>query len=182
MKQDRHRYHLTIVKPGLSLRLRDALPATLASLAMVQRPSGALAAAGAPSAAGCPGTTAPTEGAPSAFLNAQRKQPDQPIVPTLRLLSRGGAPKPPEVFFEVKRELHIPVVHGMGMTEVPMAVMGTPHDTDEQLAYTDGKPVHGAVSAASCAYGGRWSARDTPGLNSPRVGNAHGVTPPGAQE
>jgi cyclohexanecarboxylate-CoA ligase len=80
----------------------------------------------------------------TAFLNEQRKHPDRPIVPTLRLLSGGGAPKPPEVFFEVKRELHIPVVHGMGMTEVPMAVMGTPHDTDEQLAYTDGKPVQGA--------------------------------------
>jgi cyclohexanecarboxylate-CoA ligase len=80
----------------------------------------------------------------TAFLNEQRKQPDQPLVPTLRMLSGGGAPKPPEVYFEVKRELHIRVAHGMGMTEVPMAVMGTPHDSDDQLAYTDGKPVQGA--------------------------------------
>jgi acyl-coenzyme A synthetase/AMP-(fatty) acid ligase len=80
----------------------------------------------------------------TAFLNEQRKQPDKPIIPTLRLLSGGGAPKPPEVFFEVKRELHVPVLHGMGMTEVPMAVMGAAGDTDEQLAYTDGRPVRGA--------------------------------------
>jgi acyl-CoA synthetase (AMP-forming)/AMP-acid ligase II len=30
------------------------------------------------------------------------------------------------------------------MTEVPMMAMGSPHDTDEQLANTDGKPVLGA--------------------------------------
>jgi acyl-CoA synthetase (AMP-forming)/AMP-acid ligase II len=79
-----------------------------------------------------------------ALLAEQRKQPGEPIAPTLRMLTGGGAPKPPEVFFEVKREMHVPVVHGMAMTEVPMNVMGTPHDTDEQLAYTDGKPVLGA--------------------------------------
>ena len=36
------------------------------------------------------------------------------------------------------------VVHGYGMTEVPMISNGSPHDTDEQLANTDGKPVEGA--------------------------------------
>src|SRR5205085_7063224 len=35
----------------------------------------------------------------------------------------------------------IPAVHGYGMTEVPMISMGTPTDTDDQLAYTDGKPI-----------------------------------------
>jgi acyl-CoA synthetase (AMP-forming)/AMP-acid ligase II len=79
-----------------------------------------------------------------AFVAEQQKQPDEPVVPTLRMLSGGGAPKPPEVFFEVERELHIPVVHGMAMTEIPMSIMGSPHDTDEQLAYTDGTPVRGA--------------------------------------
>ncbi len=79
-----------------------------------------------------------------AFVNEQLKQPAEPIVPTLRLVSGGGAPKPPEVFFEVERVMHIPCAHGMGMTEVPMVCQGGPHDTDEQLAYTDGKPVRGA--------------------------------------
>jgi cyclohexanecarboxylate-CoA ligase len=78
-----------------------------------------------------------------AFVNEQLKQPDEPIIPTLRLLSGGGAPKPPEVFFEVERVMHIPCAHGMGMTEVPMVCQGGPHDTDEQLAYTDGPPVRG---------------------------------------
>jgi len=79
-----------------------------------------------------------------AFVNEQLKQPEEPIIPTLRLLSGGGAPKPPEVFFEVERVMHIPCAHGMGMTEVPMVCQGGPHDTDEQLAYTDGPPVRGA--------------------------------------
>jgi cyclohexanecarboxylate-CoA ligase len=77
-------------------------------------------------------------------VNVQRQHPDEPIIPSLRLLSGGGAPKPPEVFYDVKRWLGIPVAHGMGMTEVPMVVQGSPTDTDEQLANTDGKPVRAA--------------------------------------
>jgi acyl-CoA synthetase (AMP-forming)/AMP-acid ligase II len=75
------------------------------------------------------------------FLNAQRKQPDEPLIPTLRLLSGGGAPKPPEVYFEVKNEMHIKVAHGYGMTESPMIAQGSPTDTDDQLAYSEGAPV-----------------------------------------
>jgi cyclohexanecarboxylate-CoA ligase len=80
----------------------------------------------------------------TAFLTEQRKQPDRPVYPTLRLLSGGGAPKPPEIYFEVKRELGIPVAHGYGMTEVPMICQGSPLDTDDQLATTEGAPVTGA--------------------------------------
>jgi cyclohexanecarboxylate-CoA ligase len=76
------------------------------------------------------------------FLNAQRKQPDEPLIPTLRLLSGGGAPKPPEVYFEIKSEMHIPVAHGYGMTECPMIAQGGPNDTDDQLAYSEGAPVY----------------------------------------
>ena len=64
-------------------------------------------------------------------------------VPTLRLLSGGGAPKPPEVYFEVKQQMGIPTVHGYGMTECPMISQGSPHDSDDQLANTDGHPVFG---------------------------------------
>jgi cyclohexanecarboxylate-CoA ligase len=67
-----------------------------------------------------------------------------PLFPTLRLLSGGGAPKPPEVFFEIKREMGIPVAHGYGMTEVPMITQGSPLDSDDQLAYTEGAPIRAA--------------------------------------
>jgi cyclohexanecarboxylate-CoA ligase len=80
-----------------------------------------------------------------AYLAEQRKAPDDPILPSLRLMSGGGAAKPPEVHFEVRDEIGgRGVVHGYGMTEVPMISNGSPHDTDEQLANTDGKPVEGA--------------------------------------
>ena len=80
-----------------------------------------------------------------AYLAEQRKQPGEPILPTLRLMSGGGAPKPPEIHYEVRDEIGgRGVVHGYGMTEVPMIANGSPHDSDEQLANTDGRPVEGA--------------------------------------
>jgi cyclohexanecarboxylate-CoA ligase len=78
------------------------------------------------------------------FLAEQRKSPDAKVIPSLRLMSGGGAPKPPELFYDVQREMGVKVVHGYGMTEIPMIAMGSPHDTDEQLANTEGKPVPGA--------------------------------------
>jgi acyl-CoA synthetase (AMP-forming)/AMP-acid ligase II len=80
-----------------------------------------------------------------AYLAEQRKDPGVPILPALRLMSGGGAAKPPEVHYEVRDEIGgRGVVHGYGMTEVPMISNGSPTDTDEQLANTDGKPVEGA--------------------------------------
>jgi acyl-CoA synthetase (AMP-forming)/AMP-acid ligase II len=78
-----------------------------------------------------------------AFLNEQRKRPEQKLIPSLRLLAGGGAPKPPEVYWQVKRELGVPILHGYGMTECPMIASGAVGDGDEQLANTDGKPVRG---------------------------------------
>lgn len=76
------------------------------------------------------------------FLAEDRKA-DGPAMPALRLLSGGGAPKPPEIYYEVKEQMGVPVVHGYGMTECPMISQGSPRDTDEQLAHTDGAPVVG---------------------------------------
>ncbi|MCB0993814.1 MAG: AMP-binding protein [Acidimicrobiales bacterium] len=77
------------------------------------------------------------------FLAEQRKQPGEPPIPSLRMLSGGGAPKPPEVYFEVADEMGIPVCHGYGMTECPMICQGGPDDTPDQLAHTEGHPVYG---------------------------------------
>ena len=79
------------------------------------------------------------------YLAEQRKDPATPVLASLRLMSGGGAAKPPEVHFEVMAEIGgLGVVHGYGMTEVPMIANGSPSDTDEQLAHTDGRPVEGA--------------------------------------
>jgi cyclohexanecarboxylate-CoA ligase len=78
------------------------------------------------------------------FLAEQRKSPDAKVIPTLRIMSGGGAAKPAELFYDVEREMGVRLVHGYGMTEIPMIAMGSPHDTDEQLANTEGRPVIGA--------------------------------------
>ncbi|MFF3330412.1 class I adenylate-forming enzyme family protein [Streptomyces sp. NPDC002888] len=79
----------------------------------------------------------------SMFLAEQRKQPGVPVIPTLRLLAGGGAPKPPEVYHAVVREMEVRLTHGYGMTEVPMITMGAPDDTAENLATTEGRPPRG---------------------------------------
>ncbi|MFJ2392756.1 class I adenylate-forming enzyme family protein [Streptomyces sp. NPDC087843] len=79
----------------------------------------------------------------SMFLAEQRKQPGRPVIPTLRLLAGGGAPKPPEVYHRVVRDMGVQLTHGYGMTEVPMITMGAPDDTAENLATTEGRPPEG---------------------------------------
>lgn len=77
------------------------------------------------------------------FLAEQRKHPGGPVLPALRLLAGGGAPKPPEVYHAVVREMGVQLTHGYGMTEVPMITMGAPDDTAENLATTEGRPPDG---------------------------------------
>ncbi len=79
------------------------------------------------------------------FLAEQRVHGDEPIIPTLRALSGGGAPLPPELYREVRDEMGIKICHGYGMTEIPMITQGGPGDSDDQLAHTTGRPVTGAV-------------------------------------
>ncbi|RXS73248.1 cyclohexanecarboxylate-CoA ligase [Streptomyces sp. TM32] len=79
----------------------------------------------------------------SRHYRQQRPQAGR-LIPSLRLLSGGGAPMPPELYRAARRELACAIVHGYGMTECPMIAMGTPYDSDEQLARTVGRPVVGA--------------------------------------
>ena len=92
------------------------------------------------------------------FLEEDRKSrrtSGRPAMPALRVLSGGGAPKPPEIYFQVKEQMGIPVAHGYGMTECPMISQGSPRDNDDQLAHTDGRPVHGCeVSIVAVAADG----------------------------
>ncbi|MYW68039.1 AMP-binding protein [Streptomyces sp. SID8379] len=79
----------------------------------------------------------------SMFLTEQRKAPERKLIPSLRLLAGGGAPKPPEVYHCVVREMEVQLTHGYGMSEVPMITMGAPDDTAENLATTEGRPPQG---------------------------------------
>jgi acyl-CoA synthetase (AMP-forming)/AMP-acid ligase II len=74
------------------------------------------------------------------YLAAQRAAGPEPIFPDVRLFPGGGAPKPPTLHQEMKDELGgVGICSGYGLTEAPIIAMGTVHDTDEQLANTEGK-------------------------------------------
>jgi len=80
----------------------------------------------------------------AAFLAEQRKLPEgERLLPSLRIISGGGAPRPPEMYREVVEEMGCVLAHGYGMTEAPAICMGSPRDTPEQLAHTEGHPVTG---------------------------------------
>ena len=78
-----------------------------------------------------------------AVLDAQRAEPGSPLLPRLRILTGGGTAKPPQLYYDVLREVGRPILHGLGMTESPCITMGALRDTDEQRAHTEGVPVPG---------------------------------------
>jgi cyclohexanecarboxylate-CoA ligase len=79
-----------------------------------------------------------------AYLSAQRAHADGPLFPHIRSFPGGGAPKPPQLFFDVKAEIGgAGIISGYGLTEAPIVVMGSTRDTDEKLATTEGRPGPG---------------------------------------
>jgi acyl-CoA synthetase (AMP-forming)/AMP-acid ligase II len=77
-----------------------------------------------------------------AYLAAQRQLPEGEVLfPSVRIYCGGGAPKPPQLHYDIKAEMgdSVGIVSGWGLTESPILTMGTIHDTDEQLATTEGK-------------------------------------------
>ncbi len=92
------------------------------------------------------GVTLPGAGTPfhMAYLTAQREQPETPLFPAARAFPGGGAPKPPQLHYDVKRELGgVGIVSGYGLTECPILAMNTIHDRDDHLANTEGAPTPG---------------------------------------
>ena len=84
-----------------------------------------------------------------AYLAAQRALPKgEDLFPSVRIYPGGGAPKPPQLFYDVKAEMSggrsAGIVSGYGLTEAPIIAMGGVTDTDEQLAHTEGKASGGA--------------------------------------
>jgi cyclohexanecarboxylate-CoA ligase len=79
-----------------------------------------------------------------AYLAAQRAHPDGPLFPYIRSFPGGGAPKPPQLFFDVKAEIGgAGIISGYGLTEAPIVVMGSTEDSDEKLSTTEGRPGPG---------------------------------------
>ena len=79
-----------------------------------------------------------------AYLNAQRKQPDTRLFPNVRVFPGGGAPKPPQLHYDLKSEMGgIGIASGYGLTEAPILTMSAIGDSDEVLANTEGSAMPG---------------------------------------
>ncbi len=80
-----------------------------------------------------------------AYLAAQRASAsNDPLFPAIRSYPGGGAPKPPQLHHDLKREIGgVGIVSGYGLTEAPIVVMATDRDPDQKLADTEGRPTPG---------------------------------------
>jgi cyclohexanecarboxylate-CoA ligase len=78
-----------------------------------------------------------------AYLEAQKQHGTEPLYPRLKAFSGGGAPKPPELYYEMKEVFGIGIVSSYGLTECPISTAGTLDDGDEELAHTEGRVVPG---------------------------------------
>jgi acyl-CoA synthetase (AMP-forming)/AMP-acid ligase II len=74
-----------------------------------------------------------------AYLAAQAAHGSEKLFPNLRACVGGGAPTPPALHEDVKRELGgIGIIGSWGLTEFPIATCGAVTDTDEQIASSEG--------------------------------------------
>jgi non-ribosomal peptide synthetase component E (peptide arylation enzyme) len=74
-----------------------------------------------------------------AYLAAQRESA-LPIFPLVRAFPGGGAPKPPALHADLRRELGgAGIISGYGLTECPIIAMNRLGDPDEVLAHTEGR-------------------------------------------
>jgi cyclohexanecarboxylate-CoA ligase len=79
-----------------------------------------------------------------AYLTAQRAKAGPSLFPDIRSYPGGGAPKPPQLHHDLKREIGgVGIVSGYGLTEAPIVVMATTEDPDVKLAETEGRPTPG---------------------------------------
>jgi acyl-CoA synthetase (AMP-forming)/AMP-acid ligase II len=78
------------------------------------------------------------------YLNAQRENPGKPLFPKVRCFPGGGAPKPPQLHYDLRKELGgAGILSGYGLTEAPILTMASADDPDEALANTEGAPMSG---------------------------------------
>jgi cyclohexanecarboxylate-CoA ligase len=77
-----------------------------------------------------------------AYLAEARKRAPEKILTDVRVWSGGGAPKPPQLHYDIKNEIGgVGIVSGYGLTEAPIVVMASVDDPDHKLAETEGRPT-----------------------------------------
>jgi cyclohexanecarboxylate-CoA ligase len=94
-----------------------------------------------------------------AYLAAQRAAGPDPLFPRVRSYPGGGAPKPPQLHYDLKEEIGgVGIVSGYGLTEAPIVVMATTNDPDDKLANTEGRPTPGVELITVTLDGSRAAA------------------------
>jgi acyl-CoA synthetase (AMP-forming)/AMP-acid ligase II len=90
------------------------------------------------------GVTIPGAGPPffRMYLEEQRKQPGESILPDARLFNGGGAPKTPTMHEELKNEIGgAGIFTGFGMSECPLITTMRIDSPEEKKALTEGMPA-----------------------------------------
>ncbi len=75
-----------------------------------------------------------------AYLKAHREADDPPLFPDIRAFPGGGAPKPPQLHYDLVAEMGgVGVLSGYGLTEAPILTMSRFDDPTKKLAETEGR-------------------------------------------
>ena len=75
-----------------------------------------------------------------AYLGAHRASAEQPLFPNMRAFPGGGAPKPPQLHYDLIAEMGgTGIASGYGMTEAPILTMSRVDDPTEKQAETEGR-------------------------------------------
>ena len=78
-----------------------------------------------------------------AYMDAQRRQPQQRLFPHARGYTNGGAAKNPELHFQLKELMGVGLYSNYGLTECPLALCTPLSAPDDKRATTEGRPVRG---------------------------------------
>jgi cyclohexanecarboxylate-CoA ligase len=91
-----------------------------------------------------------------AYLEAQRHSDSPPLFPDVRAFPGGGAPKPPQLHYDLKTEMGgVGIVSGYGSTEAPILTMSRVDDPSDKLAMTEGRASLPDVDIRVVGSGGR---------------------------
>ena len=75
-----------------------------------------------------------------AYLKAHRQSENKPLFPNMRAFPGGGAPKPPQLHYDLVEEMGgVGILSGYGMTEAPILTMSRFDDPPEKMAETEGR-------------------------------------------
>ncbi len=75
-----------------------------------------------------------------AYLSAHRRSDEKPLFPNMRAFPGGGAPKPPQLHYDLVEEMGgVGIISGYGMTEAPILTMSRFDDPSKKMAETEGK-------------------------------------------